>query len=125
MIKYEDYLDKCWLLNQSKAPTDFIRSTFDYGIRQRRALRGYPVAGVRLVLTSDEVTTFKTFWADLNYGTDKFETDQPIFGDQSLQKIVRFTTSYSLTEKKYKTYELTCQVEITGDVFDVVISPNQ
>ena len=112
MIKYEDYLTKCWLLNKSRANTDFIRSSFDYGIRQRRALRGYPVAGVRLVLNMGEVLQFKKFWIALNYGTDKFITDQPIFGDPSYGKTVRFTTAYNLSEIGYLKYELTCQVEI-------------
>ena len=112
MIKYEDFLDKCWLYNQSRAHTDFIRSTFDYSIRQRRALRGYPDAGVKISLDLGQVLQFKKFWLKLNYGTDKFLTDQFIFGDPTSNKTVRFTTAYSLQEISFQRWMLTCQVEI-------------
>ena len=112
MIKYEDYLDRCWFLNTSQASQDFIRSTFDYGTRQRRALRGYDVANMRLTMNWGELIQFKKFWLKLNYGTDKFKTDQPIFGDPTPNKTIRFITAYSITELSYRKFEVTCVVEI-------------
>ncbi len=112
MIKYEDYNLPCWLLNQGKAHQDFIRSDFDYNTRQRRALRGYDSIGVRLSLDLGQVIEFKKFWLATNYGTEKFLTDMLVFGDPTLNKTVRFTSSYNLSETSYNRYSITCTAEI-------------
>ena len=122
MIKYENYLGLCWLLNSSESSQDFIRSEFDYGIRQRRALRGYPKAGFRLIVEHYDMSKFRQFWHDLNYGTDKFLTDQPIFGSFDTNKVVRFISAYRLKELSYKRWEITCAVEIVEHVNDVVVT---
>ena len=112
MLKYEDYLQKCWLLNESEAHQDFIRSEFDYGGRQRRALRGYPKAGFRLTLDAYQMVKWKKFWDDLNQGTEKFETNQLIFGVFATPKTVRFIQAYRLREIGYMRWEVSCAVEI-------------
>jgi len=112
MLRYEDYLDRCWFLNAGVASTDFIRSQFDFGTRQRRALRGYDNVGFRLIVGWGELIRFKTFWLDLNMGTEKFTTDQPIFGDPTKNKTVRFTSGYNLKELSYRRWEITGTVEI-------------
>ena len=122
MIKYEDYLDRCWFLNSSESSQDFIRSEFDYGIRQRRALRGYPKAGFRLVLEPFEMVKFKKFWHDLDYGAKKFRTDQPIFGVFAPNKIVRFISAYRLKELSYHRWEVTCAVEIVKYEDDFMVN---
>jgi len=117
MIYYKDYLDNCFTLNGSVEPTNFIRSRFDFGTRQRRVLKGYVFYGVRLVLEHYELMNFKTFWSDLGEGTDSFYSDAHIHGDTSYNKILRFTKGYSLKELGKMKYELICEVEMisTGD----------
>ena len=112
MLSYESYLTICWILSTNQASTNFIRSQFDYGTRQRRAVRGYDVKSVRLILNDTELTAWQTFWADLNYGTDKFTTDQAINGDTTTGKIARFTSGYTLAELGASQYEISVPVEL-------------
>ena len=112
MLQYEDYLTTKWKLNTGTASNDVIRSEFDYGARQRRALRGYDRAGVSVYLTANEVMIFKKFWLDLSYGAEKFLTDMNLFGDPTLAKTVRFTAPYTLREIGCNLYLMTTSVEL-------------
>lgn len=113
MIKYEDYLDKCFELSSSKEASSFIRSQFDYGTRQRRGIRGYTTYNVILTLTFGELNRFKTFWNDLNLGTDIFLTDMVIHDDVTYDKQVRFSDSYTLNEwDSSGIWVLQCPLEI-------------
>ena len=113
MIKYEDYLDRCFTLASSQQGVSFIRSQFDYGVRQRRAVRGYSTHNVRIVMRSmHEVQIFKQFWEDLNLGADKFLTDQVIHDDISREKTIRFTNVFSLQQMGADRFIVTCVVEL-------------
>ena len=113
LLKYETYItDKCWTATTTKAGQSFIRSQFDYGIRQRRAVRGYDSQSMVIILTSTELTAWKSFWVALNYGADKFNTDQWINQDSTTNKIARYTTPYSVSEIDFDIFEVTAGVEL-------------
>jgi len=112
MIHINDYLDNDFMLNSSQESTNFIRSRFDYGTRQRRGLKGYPKYNVKIILSLYELKSFKTMWDDLYDGTDTFYTDQTIRGEAGVNKIVRFITSYGLREIGGLKYEVSCIIEI-------------
>ncbi len=78
MLKYEDYMDACWILGNSQSSQDFIRSDFYYGTRQRRALRGYDIASFGIYVDYTQMIMFKKLWHDLHFGPDKFITDMPL-----------------------------------------------
>lgn len=98
MISYGTYLSVHFSLGSGKAATNFIRSSFDYGARQRRGVRGYDTFNVRLVLTTSEMASWVSFWAALNDGTDKFYTDEVINADATTAKIVRFMSGYDVSQ---------------------------
>jgi len=112
MIKWSDYLNKCFLLGNSTQSTDFIRSNFDYGVRQRRALRGYSQHSFSITLNYMELQDFKEFWDDLVDGTDPFLTDQMVHGNANLDKQVRFVTGYSISEIGYYSFKVTATIEL-------------
>ena len=112
MLKYEDYLNKCFLLGNSQNSTDFIRSVFDYGIRQRRALKGYSTHNFTLTVNLDQLRAFQRLWHDLGEGTDPFLTDKVIHGNINKDKTIRFTSGYSLEEVGYYTWRIKAQVEL-------------
>jgi hypothetical protein len=113
MITYGDYNLPDWTLSAGASATNFIRSQFGFGTRQRRAVRGYDVYGVRIVIeSSDDLTSFKTFWNDLNDGNDKFYTDQVINGGTSTSKIVRFTNGYTIKDLSVYKFEITIPLEL-------------
>lgn len=112
MLKYEDYLQKCFLLGRSDNGQDFIRSRFDYYVRQRRAVRGYPVHAFTLQLDRTELLSFQNLWTDLDEGTDIFVTDQVVHGDLTTNKQVRFTKGYTLEEISHYRWKLSCSIEL-------------
>ena len=112
MIKYDDYLLPCWRLNQSQASQDFIRSEFDFNIRQRRALRGTDKANMLITVTAAQMLEFKRFWLAIDYGTVKWQTNMYIFGDPTDYKVVRFIGSYAIQEVGYLKFQITATVEI-------------
>jgi len=101
MESYETYMNVSFNLGTGVASTNFIRAQFDYGIRQRRAVKGYDTFDVRLVLDegAGEMTSFLTLWGVLNFGNDKFTTDEVINGDKTTGKIVRFTAGSSMSQQ--------------------------
>lgn len=112
-VKYETYFPNiCWTLSGTVVATNFIRSQFDYGVRQRRALRGNDNYSVRIVLSNQtDMDQWLLFWSDLNYGNDIFITDQIIDGDTSVDKNVRFTSGYSNRDIGNGLQEITVPVE--------------
>jgi len=112
MIHISDYLDKDFMLNSSQEATNFIRSQFDYGTRQRRGLKGYPKYGVKMILSIGELKNFQRMWEVLYDGTDTFYVDQVIRGDTSLNKIVRFMQAPSIREIGNTKYEIISTIEI-------------
>lgn len=120
MIKWEDYIDKKFMLSSGTASTNFIRSTFDYGKRQRRALKGYDTYSVKVYLEYWETLKFIEFWEDLQEGTDKFYTDIIISGDASINKTVRFTSGYQMQDIGCGIYLLNVPLEKvrTGTPYD-------
>lgn len=113
MLKYENYLTNCFELSSSKEGASFIRSQFDYGVRQRRAIRGYSSYVVKLTLNYGELNKFKIFWNALNLGTDIFYTDMVIHGDVTINKQIRFSEPYALQEwDQDGIFMVQCQIEI-------------
>lgn len=112
MVHYDDYINKCFILNTSTEPTNFIRSDFDYGVRQRRAVKGYVKYGVKLVLGYDDLVSFQKLWSDLDEGTLGFYSNAMIHGDISLNKTIRFTSGYSLSELGNGRYALSTSIEL-------------
>lgn len=98
MIIYETYMSTSFNLGTGSAATNFIRSQFDYGARQRRGIRGYDVFSVKLVLDQAEMINFEDFWDALNYGNDKFLTNEVINSDRTTGKTVRFTSGYQISQ---------------------------
>lgn len=101
MESYETYMSVSFNLGEGSSSTNFIRSQFDYNTRQRRAVKGYDTFNARLVLNEDngEITDFKSLWSALNYGNDKFTTDEVINDDITTGKIVRFTSGYKISQQ--------------------------
>ena len=112
MISYETYMNASFNLGSGQASTNFIRSQFDYGTRQRRAVRGYDVFNCTLVLNNDEMGDFVHFWDLLNYGNDKFTTNQVINGDQTAGKTVRFTSGYNVDQIGSNKFVVTVPLEL-------------
>ena len=125
MIHYEDYLDICPKINTSVQPTNFIRSQFDYGVRQRKIVGGYVTYPFTLLLQGSGAHNFTRMWADLNDGTDSFYYNNPIHYDFTHNKEIRFTQSYTLTELGNYDYMLSCSIELitTGDKCPNVVYP--
>jgi len=98
MINYETYMNTSFNLSSGSAATNFVRSQFDYGARQRRGIRGYDVFNATLVLDYNDMKNFEHFWSLLNYGNDKFYTDEVINSDTTTSKIVRFTSGYEVSQ---------------------------
>ncbi len=109
--KWEDYVQKNFMLSSSNEPTNFIRSNFDYGVRQRRAVRGYSKYTVKVYLQFWELQNFQRFWDDLDEGTKQWYTDNVIHGDNTLNKTVRFVSGYQLREMGCGIYLMTCPIE--------------
>ena len=113
MLKYEDYLSKYFELGSSVEGSSFIRSDFDYGTRQRRAVMSYASHSAQIMLDYGQLLAFKSFWEDLNMGTDIFLTDMVVHGDATLEKQIRFTAPYSVSEwDKDPIFVVKCQFEI-------------
>lgn len=112
MISYETYMSTSFNLSSGSAATNFIRSQFDYGARQRRGVRGYDVFSAKLVLTPTEKNNFLHLWDILNYGNDKFYTDEVINGDQTLGKIVRFIGGYEIAQIGSNKFIVTVPLEL-------------
>lgn len=114
MISYETYMSVHFTLGSGSASTDFIRSQFDYGTRQRRGIRGYDVFSVRLVLDENngELTGWLTFWDALNKGTDKFYTNEVINSDTTSAKIARFTSGYEIAQIGANKFIITVPLEL-------------
>ncbi len=113
MLKYSDYELPCFELGSSQQYQSSIRSTFDYGIRQRRAVRGYSTHSVKITLEYFELLSFKTFWDDLKDGNDIFLTDMIVHGDTTIDKEIRFIVPYTLNEVDVSgIWELTSTVEL-------------
>ena len=112
-LKYETYIPtKCWTATTTTVGQSFIRSQFDYGIRQRRAVRGYDSQVMVIVLNATELAAWKSFWLALNDGTDKFYTDQWINQDATANKIARYTNPYVVTEIDFDIFEVSAGVEL-------------
>ncbi len=99
-------------LGSGSAATNFIRSQFDYGTRQRRGVRGYDVFSVSLVLDQAETINFEDFWADLNFGNDKFYINEVINNDQTTAKIARFTSGYQIAQIGADKFIITVPIEL-------------
>lgn len=112
MISYETYLSASFNLGSGSAATNFVRSQFDYGVRQRRSVRGYDTFSARLVLDQTEMSNFEHFWSLLNYGNDKFYTDQVINSDTTTSKIVRFTSGYDVSQIGNNKFMVTVPMEL-------------
>ncbi len=114
MISYGTYMSVSFALGSGKASTNFIRSSFDYGARQRRAVRGYDAFNVRLVLDEGnaEMTDWTVFWTALNDGNDKFYTDEVINSDTTTAKIVRFTSGYEASQIGANKFIVTVPLEL-------------
>lgn len=109
---YETYMNTSFNLGSGSISTNLIRSQFDYGARQRRGVRGYDTFSVKLVLDADEMINFMHFWDMLNDGNDKFYTDEVINGDQTLGKIVRFTSGYQSSQIGNSKFTVTVPLEL-------------
>ena len=112
MLSYETYMSTSFNLGSGVAATNFIRSQFDYGTRQRRAVRGYDVFSAKLVLDQAEMINFVDFWADLNYGNDKFYTNETINTDTTSSKTVRFTSGYEVSQIGANKFMITVPIEL-------------
>lgn len=125
MIKWENYITKSFMLNTSTEPTNFIRSQFDYGVRQRRALRSYPKYVGSVYLEWYDIADFKQFWTDTNEGTDIFNTDMLIHGDDTSNKEIRATAGYSMQELGCGRYKISFPIELvkTGTLTECPLAP--
>ena len=112
MISYETYMTVSFNLGAGKASTNFIRSQFDYGTRQRRAVRGFDTFGVRFCLTQTQMDEWTTFWDALNDGNDKFTTDEVINSDVTTGKIARFTSGYDVSQIGANKFIITVPLEL-------------
>ena len=114
LVVYEDYMNGCFLLGRSQEGTSFIRSVFDFGVRQRRAVKGYVTYDVALVLEFYELREFQTLWVDLDEGANSFTYSGMIHGDTSAKE-VRFVSPYTVEELGGGLYRV-------GSVLEVVKS---
>lgn len=112
MISYETYMSTSFNLGSGSVATNFVRSQFDYGARQRRGIRGYDVFSAKLVLDQAEMINFMHFWGLLNDGNDKFYTDQVINADTTTAKIIRFISGYEVSQIGSNKFMVTVPLEL-------------
>lgn len=112
MISYETYMTVSFNLGSGSVATNFVRSQFDYGARQRRAIRGYDVFSAKLVLDSNQMDAWVAFWVALNDGNDKFYTNQVINSDTTTAKIARFISGYEVSQIGANKFIVTVPLEI-------------
>ena len=112
MITYETYMSVSFNLGSGRVSTDFIRSQFDYGTRQRRGVRGYDSFSATLVLTQSDMADWVNFWTALDYGTDKFYTDEVVNHDTTSAKICRFTSGYEVAQIGANKFVVTVPLEL-------------
>jgi len=107
-------MSKSFTLGTGSVATNFIRSQFDYGARQRRGIRGYDVFNARLVLDEDngEMSDWLTFWDALNDGSDKFYTNEVINADTTTTKIARFISAYEISQIGDNKFIVTVPLEL-------------
>lgn len=122
MLNYSDYMGVSFNLGSGSSSTDFIRSQFDYGTRQRRGIRGYDAFGVTLVLNEDngEMSDWMNFWYALNYGNDKFYTGIVINGDQTTTKIARFTSGYEVSQIGANKFIVSVPLELISSPMTII-----
>lgn len=99
-------------LHSGVKATNFIRSQFDYGTRQRRTVNGYDSYSVKLILSQSEMTDFERFWKALNDGNDKFYTDEVIGADTTVPKIARFTSGYEVSHLGANKFTVSVPIEL-------------
>ena len=99
-------------LGAGSVSTDFIRSQFDYSVRQRRAIKGYDVFSVTLVLTEEDMSSWVTFWTALDLGTDKFTTNEVINYDTTTGKTCRFISGYQVSQIGANKFIVTVPLEL-------------
>lgn len=110
---YETYLPtQCWILSSSQAAKNFIRSDFDYGARQRKAIKGYDTQQVNILLSLTELAAWKSFWSAIGDGALSFYTSQYIHQDGTANKIARFNDTYSVKEISNDLFEVSTRVEL-------------
>lgn len=98
----------------SSEGSSFIRTQFDYGIRQTRKPRGYATQSFSIFLDHYLLDEWETFWIAINYGTDPFNCSFMVHGSTNVDKVIRFTNSYTLKMLAPTKFELSCSIEILG-----------
>lgn len=98
--------------NDAKEPLSFTRSEFDYGTRQRKNYKGYVASGFALVLHHSKLKIWDEFWSSINDGADVFKADFFVNGSDNLDKIVRFTTSFTKENLGNLKFKIKCSLEI-------------
>lgn len=105
-------MNKDFTLSSGQNGATFIRSEFDYGIRQRAGLRGYDTFNANLILNATEAQDWLSFWDALNDGVDAFTCDVAINMDLTTGKTVRFTSGYSTKQIGNGYFELSVPLEL-------------
>ena len=111
MVKYTDYMTTEPKLAGSQEPTNFIRSDFEFGSRQKRTLKNYATYQFVITITHLEMLRFKAMWIALNEGADIFSISSNIHGDLSDDKEVRFTQGFAMQEMGNYKYTISCTLE--------------
>ena len=120
MKSYNNYNLPCPLISSSSEPKSFIRSTFDYGHRQRRALRDTIKYKFNILVNYTEALSFQSLWLETDYGTDSFLVDFQIHLDTSSSKEVRFINNYSIQELNYNMYRISTDLELLNTGYSLI-----
>ena len=116
MIAYPSSLP-CPLLSSGSSIEQqaFIRTQFDFGIRQTRIPRGYKSQSFSIVLPFYLLDEFKAFWLSINYGADPFEFDYLVHGSDNITKVVRFITTYSMKALGNNMFSISSSLEVLSE----------
>ena len=116
MVIYPSTLP-CPLLTSgnSSEKQSFIRSQFDFDVRQRRVPRGKPTQSFIISVHHSLLDEWVTFWESVNFGNDPFEYSFMAHGSDNIDKVIRFIEPYKLTAVGANVYSISASIEILSN----------
>ena len=111
--------------NTYQPGTTFIRSEFDYAIRQRKQYCAQYSVGFSFVIKSQlQMEIFKDFFYNtLNYGVNSFLADWEIEGMDGIKEF-RFSSVYSTVSLGASKYRITASFDMLTKIKDLFVIPS-
>ena len=101
--------------NVSKPSRVFKSTTFDYGSRKKQTATSQHFVDYSAVLTSAQLTEFRSFYSSLNEGSDEFKAAW-MYENNTENRKWRFAKAHSITPLGNDNYEVRTTIESTSRV---------